>query len=211
MAKPKKIFASAILSDVRYMFMPLTYDVATEELDAAVKTKRKYESWNALSSDEIPTNWYFERKYPQKRRELPDVCLVKDGYLLISQRVADVISQFTLGKTRLHRISICDEDKTTFHSNNHYILNIAEQRDCLVPEQSIYGHCTSGNYYFTFADTITLRDENIDEIDLWSDPLTRNAFFLSERLVKAMKAEKIGRFGFKPVTILNGVQTSASE
>lgn len=74
----------------------------------------------------------------KSRLRIPDRCRhafkMIGGFLVISPKLRDVLIRFDLGKTALFEVPILQADgETPSDYPPHYILNVAETRDCFVP------------------------------------------------------------------------------
>lgn len=121
--------------------------------------------------------------------------IITNGYLIITEKLYDIISQFNLGKTHFSQVYIYDiETKEQLSDIPYYFVNIAEKFEFLDVENS---QQISVNQYFPQQrkrwidepkddDIILLESAKNIEIDLWHDPLLNKSLFFSDRLAKAL-------------------------
>lgn len=120
---------------------------------------------------------------------------ITNGYLIITEKLYDIISQFNLGKTHFSQVYIYDiETKEQLSDIPYYFVNIAEKFEFLDVENSKE---ISVNQYFPQQrkrwigepkdDDILLSLQAKDNrIDLWHDPLLNKSLFFSDRLTQAL-------------------------
>jgi hypothetical protein len=136
----------------------------------------------------------------EKRKTLPDfffasVCLV------VSERVANVLSQFDLGREIvLVPVDVFKPDGKTPMGGQYYCLNFGAQKDT-VAAANVKGTA----YVYDPRDPYlppggTIKDDYIavtrmalEGADLWTDPAANGDIFVSDRLYSALKAQKLDK------------------
>lgn len=123
---------------------------------------------------------------------------ITNGYLIINEKLYDVISQFNLGKTHFSQVHIYDiETKEQLSDIPYYFVNIAEKFEFLDVENS---QGIKANFYqpehpvrsiwAPEDDDIKLSLDTKDfNLDLWHDPKLRHSLFFSDSLVQALFKE----------------------
>lgn len=120
---------------------------------------------------------------------------ITNGYLIINEKLYDVISQFNLGKTHFSQVYIYDiETKEQLSDAPYYFVNIAEKFEFLNSNESKgirasrYSLEEPLRYMWGAEDDdIVLLEQvqNID-IDLWHDKNLNDSLFFSDRLTQAL-------------------------
>ncbi|STY99023.1 Uncharacterised protein [Moraxella lacunata] len=120
---------------------------------------------------------------------------ITNGYLIINEKLYDVISQFNLGKTHFSQVYIYDiETKEQLSDVPYYFVNIAEKFEFLNSNESKgirasrYSPEEPLRYMWGAEDDdIVLLEQvqNID-IDLWHDKNLNDSLFFSDRLTQAL-------------------------
>lgn len=120
---------------------------------------------------------------------------ITNGYLIINEKIYDVISQFNLGKTHFSQVYIYDiETKEQLSDVPYYFVNIAEKFEFLNSNESKgirasrYSPEEPLRYMWGAEDDdIVLLEQvqNID-IDLWHDKNLNDSLFFSDRLTQAL-------------------------
>ncbi len=173
-----------------------------EEMEAGAALSRRYQTGKALSEDEIPRR--FCGRYGDTRiRSLPDFFFIEFCFV-VSQRCADVFNQFDLGEGGFYPVEIYHGDRKTRVAGEYYFLNFGCQKTAFVPERVEERHTlhfrpspmgwwfTGGGGYIKEALCPVTRAA-LEGPDLWMDTELDRAFFLSDRLVKALRAAKLTR------------------
>ena len=120
-----------------------------------------------------------------------------------------MLRQFDLGEGALYPTKLFQNDRTTPVEGEYFCLNFGNQKQAFVPEYS-----PTANKPYPTQDIWQLalnpKDDDIAVTktamvgpDLWVDPDLRNAFFLSDPLVQALKAAKLTRrFGLRKCRVI---------
>lgn len=150
-------------------------------------------------------------KYPNKKlKAQPDIFCGPYGFV-VSRAVADVLREADLGKTRLYPLKLCQHDRVTPVEGEYFTLALGEQKTAFVPEQSnrikpignppkIWMKRGSKPDDFDFV----VSGDVLDGLDMWADPQLHRSLFLSDRLVKALRAAKLTRrFGLSKCKVIS--------
>lgn len=121
--------------------------------------------------------------------------VITNGYLILSKKLYDIISQFNLGKTHFSQVHIYNiETKEQLSDVPYYFINIAEKRDYLDVDNSkglgvsIYNPQWKQRFIgISEDDDIKLSHACLaDDIDLWHEPILLKSLFFSDRLANAL-------------------------
>lgn len=128
-----------------------------------------------------------------------------DGDIIMNEKCANIFKQFNLGNNLLTPVKIFElETKKLWKNELFYVLQVCDERQYMLHKQNN----PKLNYipyplykkklglYSTVNDLqdymIQLHSDSIQcDIDLWSDPLLRNKFFISENLYNSLKKENL--------------------
>ena len=167
---------------------------------------RQYEVGTRWPDDWLPEFLFYDYK-SNKPMKLPDVFQVTNRLVVVSERLAAVLSEFDLGQTRLHRMELRYFDEETPDGRFFHLLNIGEQKHCFVPEatKTEINQFESGTYWIS-AGVAEMRPAVLataaEGVDLWMDPRLKRVPFFSDRLARAIKAGKFGRTGLRECEIV---------
>jgi hypothetical protein len=131
-------------------------------------------------------------------RKLPDLANA-GGFWTVSAAVADVLRRVELGRTSLYPTKAFRYDRRTRLEGEYFCLNFGERKTAFLPEQSPRAEKPYPNediWKLPLAPNdsdIAVGQAALSGADLWVDPQVRNAFFLSDRLVQALKAAGLAR------------------
>ncbi|UWP94801.1 hypothetical protein K3X48_11350 [Aliiroseovarius crassostreae] len=123
------------------------------------------------------------------------------GYHIVSRTLADILRDFDLGETRLHPIEIYQFDRKTPVDGKFELLSIGERKHSFLPEFSEGARQTYGDDYDIWKlpgtvkeDMFSVSSAALSGPDLWMEtPRLPRYFFLSGRLVEALKKAKINK------------------
>jgi hypothetical protein len=160
---------------------------------------KRNDAGEALPPERFPKEFY--RKSHEKAQKLPDLAN-SGGFWLVSAAVADVLRSGNLGRTSLYPTQVFRNRKKTPLEGAYFCLNFGEQKRAFLPELSPlaernwYDKIDRGYRYLPSLPKdgdIAVDRTARDGPDLWVDPLLRDGFFLSDRLVRALRAAKLTR------------------
>ncbi|NSX55455.1 imm11 family protein [Parasulfitobacter algicola] len=171
----------------------------------ALDAMRRNEKGEPLPADRFPKEMYGEYR-DEKVKKQPDI-FNAGGFWTVSAECADVLRQFDLGQTSLYPVKILQHDRTTPVEGTYFCLNFGETKDAFVSEESPRarerGYNAWGLPYGVKDGEMAIKPDALKGVDLWMDQRVKDAFFLSDPLVKALKAAKLTRrFGLRKCRIL---------
>ena len=141
---------------------------------------------------QMPDKSYLKRLYEGNVIDpLPHI--MNDTFLWVSQDIRDIFESFDLGRTAFTKVVLYRHDQKTRFEPDYYYLNIAEDKQSVVPREceNIQGFA-GGKFHFrleaTPASVAALSRSALDGVDLWMEPRLRGAMFFSDRLYQALKA-----------------------
>lgn len=160
-----------------------------------------------LPADKMFARMWIKEEFSDDRRQVLPHFLIADDILVVSQQVADVLTQFDLGASTLHPVQLFRSDRVTAFPGNWYIFQIAERKAAFEPDQS-KGFLEPMFPWNKFLGCINLDSEEIPQIclnqsalsgpDLWTDPrLAGLSLMVSDNLMNALKE----------ADVLNSLQT----
>lgn len=174
-------------------------DVFEDDAEIALDTITRNLRGEKLAPEKFPTEAY--AKYPDKKiKSLPDICSLW-GFWTFSSACAEVFSNFDLGATKLHPIKIFEHDRSTPISGEYFTINFAETKSSFLPEESRVRKSDPDNpdsniwlpCYDMEKEDIAVDASALSGSDLWIDARFLNGFFMSDRLVRALKVAKLTR------------------
>ncbi|UWP88491.1 hypothetical protein [Aliiroseovarius crassostreae] len=123
------------------------------------------------------------------------------GYHIVSRTLADILRDFDLGETRLHPIEIYQFDRKTPVDGKFELLSIGERKRSFLPEFSEgawRAYKDERDIWRLPAtdkdDMVSVSSAALSSSDLWMEtPRLPRYFFLSGRLVEALKKAKINK------------------
>lgn len=121
------------------------------------------------------------------------------GFRVISAEAADVLRQFDLGGCKLHPVKVLMEDRKTPLPGSYFVLDCDSWKDAFLPEQSpqfmlMDGSRTRRRPTFSSPDDIAaLSRDALLGPDIWWNPDILAAFFLSDRLARALRAAGVDK------------------
>jgi hypothetical protein len=163
-----------------------------------VDASRRASLGEPLPADHYPKEFY--GKYVNKRMgPQPDI-FSAGGSWVASVAFAEVLRQFNLGRTALYPTRLLQHDrKTPVEGSDYYCLGFGERKEVFLPTESpgaTKPHEDQDIWKLSLDpkdDDLAVTPRALDGVDLWMDPRVRHAFFLSDRLVMALKSAKLAR------------------
>lgn len=109
-----------------------------------------------------------------------------------------------MGQGALYSVRVLQYDRETPVEGSYYFLNFGNQKTAFLPEMSqcvkkVYDHSDIWALKGKIdEDAVAVSANALNGPDIWIDPRMNRAFFLSDRLVLALKAAKLTRsFGLR--------------
>ncbi len=197
--KTETVWISRAMSDPT-LIKSITSNWMEFDPDKTVDAIRRSKMGEPLPSERFPTEMHC--RYKDKRlKKLPDIYSA-GGFLAVSSACAEVLRQHDLGQTSLYPFSVFQFDQKTQVEGDYFHLNIGETKNAFEPDESPRARPFPTNMWVLPGGVsdgdIAVNSAALSGADLWIDPKMRNAFFLSDRLVQALKDAKLTRrFGLR--------------
>ncbi len=147
------------------------------------------------SPQDIRVEEYPDYMYPTYQEgvsldQMRDVFKGRNGLVVLSGAMFDLLQKFNLGATRLKAIPFRETDQATPVDGRWYFLHFRENRNCLVPEKSTGVEPTPNGHRWRIETDNKYRlcvDPSVaGELDLWRDSRATDVIFLSDRLKEAI-------------------------
>ena len=196
MASTEPIWCSNFLYNSR-TFRNLDFELSDNEPKHRAEVSSKFKKGQPLLENDVPINIFC--KLATKGDKLPDVFFLTGGLLLLSERFKTLLQDFELGATQFLPVNVLERDRETpVTTGPFYLMNYTEFREIAVPEQIENARETGARWMVVDikAKPVFVRPECLDGLDFALDPVVFNLAFFSDRLVKAIRAEKIRPLGF---------------
>lgn len=170
-----------------------TADVVENDEKKAVQTIKLDAKGIPSDPDNYPKKMW--ATYPESNMKLQQELFRAAGFLMVRSDMAQVLSDFNLGKTRLLPVELYQHDRVTPVEGSYFCLAFGEQCNCFLPEASLSAEVPDVPmpepiWILGSADTdkgIALDRKALPEFDLFIDPKLMRTFFLSGSLVAALK------------------------
>lgn len=189
------VWVTDIHSDSR-LFKGFDSDLLLENQDLVIDMINRHKKGEVVQADEYPkVMWAGVNN--AKLRKAPHLFLAS-GFWAVSKEFADVLCQFDLGKTELHPVELYQRDKKTHLEGSHAFLGCCEIKAGFEKEYSdryrepfireppfIKLHTVPKDFDISVNSSVLVGP------DLWYDSTLNFSFFLSDRLVRALKAAKL--------------------
>jgi hypothetical protein len=129
----------------------------------------------------------------------------------VSAACKEVLQQFDLGPTSFQPIKVFEFDQKTPVPGEFYGLAFGETKEAFLPEESSgvrgRGRKEPVRQWRARADCkdgqITVSDAALQGVNLWIDPKLHEGVFMSDALVKALRAAKLaGLFQLRKCQVL---------
>jgi hypothetical protein len=160
-----------------------------------------------LGKDYFPSEIYVAKDANTNYEKLPHL-FYAFGYWVVSGVVADVMRGFDLGSGHLYPTKVFRKDRKTPIGDEWFCLNFGNVKHAFLPDES-KGIRPLGpsKTYWKLSDlsdnSLALTSVALSGPDIWIEEIFGDAFFLSGRLAKALKAAGIaGPFGLKKCRII---------
>ena len=166
-----------------------------------------------MSAEHFPKEIYGEYR-TSRIKKLPDLCNAGDTWL-VSAALAGVLREFDLGRTSLYPTKVLQFDRKTPVEGEYLCINFGERKASFLPEESpkakrVYPDQDIWKLSLDPKDDdVVLGAGALEGPDLWlEEPRFTKAFFLSDRLVRALRDAKLARhFGLRRCRVIDPPQS----
>ena len=152
-----------------------------------------------IEEHELVKDLYFPKDWNDHKKPIRHI--MSSGVLVVTEKSAEVLQNFDLGKGGLYAVDLYLPDRKTKMDGNFYYLNIATKKNAFLPEQCLGRvYRPYGEKYEVWTanpnhedDEYVFSPDALKGADLWFDERFNSSFFISNRLMEAMKAAKVAK------------------
>jgi hypothetical protein len=169
-----------------------------------------YHDGKPLSGDLVPEYIFFDAKdiKDDYKAKTPDLVMITNGLLVISEKFRDLLAGFDIGTTLIHEVPLYEFDQKTRRPERWFILHITANKKTVIPEMSENVEETvAGSGRWKAArenDVLAVHADSAEGADLWIDANFRGRIFLTDRLKSALKPAglRVLRMPMRPCTVV---------
>ncbi|WP_422020796.1 imm11 family protein [Pyruvatibacter mobilis] len=173
-------------------------DLAFADLRQASDTIKQNRLGKPLAQDSFPKEFYGHIP-SRKLKKLADLCKL-GGFWVVSAACADVLQQFDLGRTAFYPVKVYEHNRTTSVEGEYFCLSFGETKQAFLPEVSSGLRPRDQDPVREWRmvgggkdASVAVHEEALQGVDLWIDPKLFEVVFLSDALVKALRAARMSR------------------
>ena len=141
-----------------------------------------------------PTEIWVKDKSKGDIDKLPDLSLIRTSWI-VSERLADVLRRFDLGKGGIEPVTAFKTDRQTLLAGQYFCLRFDNLKRAFLPDESSKVSLFVQGVWTTdpdFSDgSIVCHRDALSGPDIWIDPRLYGSLFLSDRLVSALAEAKV--------------------
>lgn len=160
---------------------------------------RRSRTGEVVEEHEFVKDLYFPKEWNDHKKPIRHIMTY--GMFVVTEKAADVLKNFDLGEGSLYPVNLYKPDRKTKIDGNFYHLNIAAKKNAFLPEKC------QGRIYRPYGDAYEIWTANPDHEDdeyvfspealnrpdLWFDERINSSFFISNRLMEALKTAKVAK------------------
>ncbi len=172
-------------------------DMLLNDVDLNIETNRRNYRGEPLRSDEFPSKIWLakHKKGPVKR--LP-AFFCERSFFVANEKVTEILRQFDLGQGGLYPVELFQKDKNTPIEGEYHYLNFGNVKHSFLPEESPEMRDIPVDRKYPPAvikdATVAVDESALVGPDIWIEPRLLYSFFVSGRLVQALKKAKLDKF-----------------
>lgn len=201
-AVPTQIWCSAFLNETRLQ-KDIDYEISTDDPDLCRQFYNMLRDGKPIELAHVPSRLFWQHKLDRpKRPVLGDVFKILNRTVIISERFKTLLNDHQIGQTQVFEVPLFD-DGVEVTDRRFFVWNLAEVRQVAVPEKSPPAQLGKHGLWWIpdiKCGSIVGNPAAMDGLDLVFEPKFDSTVFFSDRLAKAMKAEKI-----KPLSLVKCV------
>ncbi|NSX54190.1 imm11 family protein [Parasulfitobacter algicola] len=189
------------------LIKPMRHDLCSDDEAELREAERKQWVGEPISAEVVPKKIWF-MKGSRTSLTLPNVFFAY-GIWVVSERVAQVLERFDMGQGALYPTQVFKKDQVTPMPGAYRCLVFGLQKNALRTDSG--GNLVSVDekrdiWRLRFVpkdNDVVVGPEVYEPGDIWMDPRLFQAFFLSDALAKALKAENVHKiFGLTKCKIV---------
>lgn len=200
------VWISGALTDPRFM-KSFEIDFDKYEKEVILNVNRKQKRGEKVDAKDFPGELYSGN--PKKIGKQQDLFFA-NSFWCVSGAAEKVLRKFNLGENELYTVKIYQYNRKIEVEGEYFILNFGERKDAFVPE-----HSSGVEKPWVDKDDwwppslindrdIAVTTDALIGADLWTDSRLRKAFFVSDRLAKALGEQKLtGKFKLRKCEIVD--------
>ncbi len=172
-------------------------DVVLNDRKRAIEAMKRNRLGEVQPDELFPKEAY--AKYKDKKEKKQHDLFMAGGFWTVSSDCAAVLRQFELGEGKLYPVKLFQHDRTTPVEGEYFCLNFGAQKTAVLPFQSPRIRKPHENNDI-WEPPLAMQDNDIaisasalDGPDIWMDTQLEDAFFVSDPLAQALRAEKVSR------------------
>lgn len=162
------------------------------------KQQQRYRSFYPIDKSLLPATMYVTFDY-DRNTVLPDFFQIGGGYMIMSERFANILKSHDLGKTQVIPIRFFDLVHHEYvNDTTYYLLNIVEKHQYFLPDlmnpKPYFVYEKDGVDIYRAASTKEIHDNYpySDKalscpVDLWAEPSLSGELYISDRLMKSLQ------------------------
>lgn len=191
-------WVSCAMLDERLYGLLIETDIAERDLERAGDAVWRNNTGEPLASDWFPSAAWRSKDARGNLATLPDL-FPAGGYWVVSASVAETMRAFNLGQGTLYPLQLLRRDRSTPMSGAYFCINFGNVKRAFRGDQSS-AHPSGyddGIWKLPYPgpqdNDLAVSREALDGADIWVDPALVRAFFMSDRLGKALKAANLNK------------------
>ena len=157
-----------------------------------------FESGHRLPEGALPEVMWSSDASDSRKKTLPHMFMA-NGFLAVSDKMAEVLRRFDLGPSELHPVRLLRMDRQTPYPGEHFLFQIRAQKEGFEPDYSRrfkpkrYTDQTHWASLHVDArdDDVSMNGTVLQGPDVWQDPRLLDMVFFSDRLMAAMREAKV--------------------
>lgn len=156
---------------------------------------RERDRYDPVTRDKAPDYLFFSLRGLKAayKSNLPDLMMITDRLLIVSQKFHDLLLRFNLGATSMFEVPLYEYDQKTLRPGAWYVLHIAAKKPTVIPERSENVREKPREGFWGPSgyddDVLAVHASSAVGEDLWTDPNYSGRLFLSDRLKSAIQTE----------------------
>ena len=169
-------------------------DIIEADRDRGVEILRRVEDGRPVNPDELPKVMWAKGTVDNTKR--PDF-FMPAGSWVVSGAVAKILKKHDLGSSQVTKVKLLKTNRKDPIEGEYYNLALSEFKETWILDKSLELRARpKGNWSLPFDpanDQVALSPSCLTGPDLWREKHFFGAFFLSDRLVSALREAKLTR------------------
>ncbi len=189
------VWVSNVVNDLK-CYRAFENHMSENDENTLIMEGRRNDRGEPLTQDSFPDKIWHDKAKRGPIKKLP-AFFCDRTYWVANEKVTEILRQFDLGEGNLYPVELFQKDKITPIEGGYHYLNFGNVKHSFLPDESPETMQMNSKKCLPFVPKdgdVAVNETAFIGPDIWIDPELLYSFFVSGRLVQALKKAKLDKF-----------------